>query len=69
LFSLAIDNKLRAVTLIRLQIDNLCAAARVRDRATVIQKNTGRPVQFEITDQTRAITGLPGSTRAMDSTS
>ena len=27
---------------------------RVRDRATVIQKKTGRPVQFEITEQTRA---------------
>jgi integrase len=26
----------------------------VRDRATVIQKKTGRPVQFEITEQTRA---------------
>ena len=27
---------------------------RVHDRATVIQKKTGRPVQFEITEQTRA---------------
>ena len=26
----------------------------MRDRATVIQKKTGRPVQFEITEQTRA---------------
>jgi integrase len=26
----------------------------VRDRATVIQKKTGRPVQFEITEQTRS---------------
>ena len=26
----------------------------VRDRATVVQKKTGRPVQFEITEQTRA---------------
>jgi hypothetical protein len=26
----------------------------VRDRSTVIQKKTGRPVQFEITEQTRA---------------
>jgi site-specific recombinase XerC len=26
----------------------------VRDRATVIQKKTGRPAQFEITEQTRA---------------
>lgn len=27
---------------------------RVRDRATIVQKKTGRPVQFEITEQTRA---------------
>ena len=30
-----------------------CAFGRVRDRATIVQK-TGRPVQFEITEQTRA---------------
>ena len=38
----------------RLQVDDVCAGGRVRDRATVIQKKTGRPVQFEITEQTRA---------------
>jgi hypothetical protein len=26
----------------------------VRDRAAVVQRKTGRPVQFEITEQTRA---------------
>jgi integrase len=36
-----------------LQVDDVCAGARVRDRGTVIQKKTGRPVQFEITEQTR----------------
>jgi Phage integrase family len=30
------------------------AGGRVRDRATVIQKKTGRPLQFEITEQTRS---------------
>ena len=33
---------------------DVCAGGRVRDRGTVIQKKTGRPVQFEITEQTRA---------------
>jgi hypothetical protein len=33
------------------------AGGRVRDRATVIQKKTGRPVQFEITEQTRTAIG------------
>jgi len=40
---------------VRLQVDD---ASRWRswsgDRATVIQKKTGRPVQFEITEQTRS---------------
>ena len=54
LFNLAIDSKLRGCDLVRLQVEDVCAGGRVRDRATVIQKKTGRPVQFEITEQTRA---------------
>jgi integrase len=54
LFNLAIDSKLRGCDLVRLQVDDVCAGGRVRDRATVTQKKTGRPVQFEITEQTRA---------------
>jgi integrase len=54
LFNLAIDSKLRGCDLVRLQVDDVCAGDRVRDRTTVIQKKTGRPVQFEITEQTRA---------------
>jgi integrase len=53
IFNLAIDSKLRGCDLIRLKIDDVCAGGRLRDRATVIQKKTGRPVQFEITEQTR----------------
>jgi integrase len=54
LFNLAIDSKLRGCDLVRLQVDDVYAGGRVRDRATVIQKKTARPVQFEITEQTRA---------------
>src|SRR5271168_2655206 len=53
LFNLAIDSKLRGCDLVRLQVDDVCAGGRVRDRATVIQKKTGRPVQFELTEHTR----------------
>ena len=53
LFNLAIDSKLRGCDLVRLEVDDVCAGGRVRDRATTIQKKTGRPVQFEITEQTR----------------
>jgi integrase len=54
LFNLAIDSKLRGCDLVSLQVDDVCAGGRVRDRGTVIQKKTGRPVQFEITDHTRS---------------
>jgi integrase len=35
----------------------VCAGGRVRDRATVVQKKTDRPVKFEITEQTRSAIG------------
>lgn len=54
LFNLAIDSKLRGCDLVALEVDDVCVGGRVRDRATVIQRKTGRPVQFEITDQTRS---------------
>jgi hypothetical protein len=38
---------------VRFQVDDVCVGGRVRDRATVIQRKTGRPVQFEITEPTR----------------
>ena len=53
LFNLAIDSKLRAGDLVKLRIDEVCPGAKVRDRAIIVQKKTGRPVQFEITEQTR----------------
>ena len=51
LFNLAIDSKLRGCDLVRLKIDDVCIGGRVRDRGTVIQKKTGRPVQSEITER------------------
>jgi integrase len=54
MFNLAIDSKLRGCDLVRLQVNDVCVGDRVRDRAMVIQRKTGRPVQFEITEQTRA---------------
>ena len=57
MFNLAIDSKLRGCDLVRLRIDEVCAGGRVRDRATIVQKKTGRPVQFEITPQTRSAVG------------
>jgi site-specific recombinase XerC len=53
LFNLAIDSKLRGCDLVWLRVSDVCVGGHVRDRATVIQQKTGRPVQFEITEQTR----------------
>ena len=54
LFNLAIDSKLRGCDIVRLQVNDVCAGGRVRERSTAIQKKTGRPVLFEITQDTRA---------------
>jgi integrase len=54
MFNLAIDSKLRGCDLVGLRVDDIAAGGQVRDRATVVQHKTGRPVQFEITEQTRA---------------
>ena len=63
LFNLAIDSKLRGCDLVRLQVDHVSVGGRVRDRATIVQRKTGRPVQFEITGrpEPRSRRGLPTS--------
>jgi integrase len=53
MFNLAIDSKLRGCDLVQLQVNDVCVSGRVRDRAVVIQKKTGLPVQFELTEETR----------------
>lgn len=54
LFNLAIDSKLRACDLVKLRVQDVCHGARVMPRAIILQQKTNRPVQFEITEQTRA---------------
>jgi hypothetical protein len=54
IFNRAIDSKLRASDLVKLRLDDICSGANVRCRATIVQKKTGRPVQFEITEQSRS---------------
>ncbi len=53
MFDLAIDSKLRGRDLVGLKVGQLVVNATARHRATVIQKKTGQPVQFEVTEQTR----------------
>lgn len=54
LFDLAIDSKLRGCDLVKLKIGDVVAGTDVRNRATVIQQKTSRPVQFELTADVRA---------------
>lgn len=53
LFDLAIDSKLRGCDLVKIRTGDLMSAGSFRDRATVIQQKTGRPVQFEIMSEAR----------------
>lgn len=57
LFNLALDSKLRGCDLVALRVEDVAAAGEVKNRGVIIQKKTGRPVQFEITPQTRAAVG------------
>ena len=53
LFNLAIDSKLRGCDLVGLRVRDVVQGSHVAPRAIVVQKKTQRPVQFEITEQTR----------------
>lgn len=53
LFDLAIDSKLRGCDVVSLRLGDILVGGAVRQRAMVLQRKTGRPVQFEITEQTR----------------
>jgi integrase len=53
LFNLAIDSKLRGCDVVAVRVDDVTPNGYTLDRATVRQKNTGRPVRFELTEQTR----------------
>ena len=53
LFNLAIDSKLRGCDVVSLRVEDVAPHGYAIDRATVRQKKTGRPVKFEISEQTR----------------
>jgi integrase len=53
LFNLAIDSKLRGCDVVSLRVEDVAPHGYAIDRATVRQRKTGRPVKFEITEQTR----------------
>src|SRR6476660_6724426 len=53
MFNLAIDSKLRGCDIVAIRVDDVAPNGYAIDRATVRQRKTGRPVRFELTEQTR----------------
>jgi len=53
LFDLALDSKLRGCDLLRLRVSDLISPSGVKRRVVILQQKTGRPVQFEVTEQAR----------------
>ena len=53
LFNMAIDSKLRGCDVVSLRVEDVAPHGYAIDRATVRQRKTGRPVKFELTEQTR----------------
>ena len=53
MFNLAVDSKLRSCDLVKLRVRDITHGVRVAARAIIMQQKTQRPVQFEITEQTR----------------
>lgn len=53
MFNCALDAKLRACDLVKLTVSDVAPGGVLRERSTVIQQKTGRPVPFEITEPTR----------------
>jgi hypothetical protein len=53
LFNLAIDRSLRDCDLVAITVGDIALSGSVRDRAVIVQRKTGRPVQFEFTELER----------------
>ena len=52
-FNLVIDSKLWGCDLVSLKVEDVAPSGYSVDRTPVRQKKTGRPVKFELTEQTR----------------
>lgn len=53
LFNLAIDSKLRGCDVVSIRVEDVAPSGHTVDRVTIRQRKTGRPMKFEITEQTR----------------
>lgn len=53
LFNMAVDSKLRGCGLVCLKVADVYSAGRIKERTSILQRKTSKPVQFEITECTR----------------
>ena len=53
LFNLAIDSKLRGCNLVNLRVADVAHGGHVVARAPIVQRKTGQPIRFELTEQTQ----------------
>src|ERR1044072_4916046 len=53
MFNLAMDSKLRGCDVVAIRVEDVAAGGYTADRATGTQKKNGRPVRFELSEQTR----------------
>lgn len=54
LFNKAIDSKLRGCDLVKMKVVDVKASGQIKERASVLQSKTQKPVRFEISEGTRA---------------
>ncbi len=54
LFNMAIDSKLRGCDLVKTKVVDVMASGQIKERASVLQSKTQKPVRFEISEGTRA---------------
>jgi integrase len=68
LFNLGIDSKLRGCDLVWMRVNDVTHGDHVLSRTKVLQQKTGRPVSFELTEETRgAVQAWIGETGLSDS--
>ena len=54
LFNMAIDYKLRGCDLVKMKVVDVMASGQTKERASVLQSKTPKPVRFEISEGTQA---------------
>ena len=53
IFNTAIDSKLRGCDLVRLKVADVYASSQIKERTSIMQSKTRKPVRFELTEGTR----------------